>query len=68
MKIDSPYWDWKNGVCRKHLLPQVPCPKCLHAGDPDLEIKADPVEVMGLADPEVWLLTAGSLPEWLQTE
>lgn len=38
MKIDSPHWDRENGVCEKHLLPQIPCLACLAGdGDEDLE-------------------------------
>ena len=36
MRPDSPHWNWETGVCKKHLLPQVPCPACLHTNDPDV--------------------------------
>jgi hypothetical protein len=28
-QFDSVNWDWEIGVCRKHMLPQVPCPACI---------------------------------------
>lgn len=38
MKIMSPYWDEKNGVCLKHKLPSIPCQACMAGeGDEDLE-------------------------------
>ena len=42
MKITSPNWDERNGVCIKHWLPQVPCPACMASGgDEDVEFILD---------------------------
>jgi len=27
-KATLPWWNWTDGVCEEHLLPQVPCPVC----------------------------------------
>jgi len=37
-RYDSSRWDWQNGVCRRHFLPQVPCPACIAEHDEDLEV------------------------------
>jgi len=37
-EIDSPHWDWILGVCKKHGLPQVPCPECMATRDSDIEV------------------------------
>lgn len=41
MEISSPHWDEKNGVCKKHWIPQLPCLSCYAEKDPDLHIVAD---------------------------
>ena len=41
MHQDSPHWDLINGVCRKHMLPSVPCPACVAGNDPDMEYVPD---------------------------
>lgn len=34
--LDSPNWDRELGVCRKHMLPSVPCPACIASKDEDM--------------------------------
>ncbi len=36
MYLTSDNWNWQNGVCTKHWLPQVPCPQCIATSDPDM--------------------------------
>jgi len=36
--IDSPHWNERDGVCTKHLLPMLPCPACLEAGNVDVDV------------------------------
>ena len=43
-KMTSPWWNTQLGVCEKHLLPSVPCPACLAAKDPDIEITPTQIE------------------------
>lgn len=45
MRVDSPHWNWEDGVCTKHMLPSVPCPACLASADPDLEAIADDTDL-----------------------
>ena len=45
-------WDEKNGVCRIHWLPAVPCPACLANAEenPNLYLRFDPIERGGLVE------------------
>jgi len=36
--IHSRHWNEKLGMCTKHNLRQVPCPRCLTENDPDIEV------------------------------
>ena len=36
--LSSVQWNLKEGVCKKHLLPSVPCPACIAEGDPDITL------------------------------
>lgn len=46
IRPDSPYWDFTNGVCTKHLLPCVPCPSCMAKDDPDIFEAASAMELL----------------------
>jgi hypothetical protein len=39
-------WDTELGVCKKHMLPSVPCPACMVEceDDPDMYLELDPIE------------------------
>lgn len=53
MKIDSPYWNLETGVCKKHLLPEVPCPACISERDKDIYLVLSEIERSGLVEIEV---------------
>lgn len=57
MKISSPYWDEKLGVCTKHKFPCIPCPACMAGeGDEDLEFVITPSDQAALDwNPELCL-------------
>ena len=68
MRVDSPYWDRKTGVCEKHLLPLVPCPSCMEEQDKDVEVRLDEMDRLAL-DFDVTLTVRDLLPakygDWL---
>ena len=35
--MTSEHWNMQSGVCTKHNLPQIPCPKCIANCDEDIE-------------------------------
>ena len=38
-KINSPYWNERVGVCKKHHLPQIRCPHCPAEHDPNAKVQ-----------------------------
>jgi hypothetical protein len=52
-KIDSPFWDFEIGVCKKHMLPEVPCPACIADKDRDIHFLLTEIERSGLIEIQV---------------
>lgn len=48
MKMNSPNWNEKDGVCTKHGLPEVPCPQCIADADADIEFVWEDTDQMAL--------------------
>jgi len=48
MRLISPNWDEKLGVCTKHYLPQVPCPACMVSHDEDVEVRFSETDCFAL--------------------
>jgi hypothetical protein len=51
MYLDSPHWNFQDGVCTKHHLPSVPCPACCHDWE-DVTAVLDGYEVTLLGEDE----------------
>lgn len=47
MKSTSLWWN-ENDVCRKHWLPQTPCPKCLAEQDENVEIVMEDIDYLNI--------------------
>ena len=60
-EVRSPYWDATDGICTKHLVPQLPCPICAQEKDPDVEVHFTLIDLDIAADEQIPL--ADLLPE-----
>jgi len=45
-RLQSYNWNYADGVCKKHLLPEIPCPACLAEAetDPDIYLELSKTE------------------------
>lgn len=65
-EIRSPHWNEKDGVCEKHLLPQLPCLSCFADQDPAVEVHFTEMDLIVAEAEEIPL--SNLLPvgqEWL---
>jgi len=64
MEIRSYNWNEEDGVCKKHLLPSVPCPVCLqHAStDEEIWVEVSDSDIMVAEDNDIPLREM--LPVW----
>ncbi len=64
-RFNSYQWNTQDGICRKHMLPSVPCPACLaNAKDnPDLYLELEGIERSGWITFDEMTIPEGFNPE-----